>query len=113
MLVGFLADCYITYITCFIITFVFEQIYLNLQTHARVSLMNFNFNDTSCWLPIFSKKNPAPLGGFQNGNYTYRASYNTRDLRLNIEHKIMKKFRSWRAMRKTIWNRSVTFRYVY
>ncbi|KAI9583885.1 hypothetical protein GQX74_010220 [Glossina fuscipes] len=81
-------------------------IYLNLQTHARVSLMNFNFNDTSCWLPIFSKKNPAPLGGFQNSNYTYRPSYNTRDLRLNIEHKIMKKFRSWRAMRKTIWNRA-------
>uniref|UniRef100_A0A1A9WZN6 C2 domain-containing protein n=1 Tax=Glossina brevipalpis TaxID=37001 RepID=A0A1A9WZN6_9MUSC len=83
-----------------------KMIYLNLQTHARVSLMSFNFNDTSCWLPVFNKKNPAPLGGFQNPSYMYRSSYDTYDLRLNIEHKIMKKFSTWRAMRKTIWNRA-------
>lgn len=68
-------------------------------------MTNFNLSDTSCWLPAFSKRNPAPLGGVQKLNYSYQHSFNTFELRRNIERKIMKKINSWRTMRKTIWNR--------
>lgn len=68
-------------------------------------MMNFNLNDSSCWLSGFSKKNPAPLGGFQALDYNYRLSYNISELKNNIERKIMKKISAWRTMRKTIWNR--------
>lgn len=70
-------------------------------------MMNFNLNDSSCWLPGFSKKNPAPLGGFQSLDYKYRLSFNIGELKYNIERKIMKKISAWRTMRKTIWNRWV------
>ena len=68
-------------------------------------MMNFNWNDTSCWISGFNKKNPAPLAGFHMLNYKYHNTFNTTELRYNIERKIMKKISTWRAMRKTIWNR--------
>ncbi|XP_065358269.1 coiled-coil and C2 domain-containing protein 2A [Calliphora vicina] len=83
-----------------------NNFYLNIQTESRVSMMNFNWNDTSCWLPGFTKKNPAPLGGFQSLVYKYRLSDNISELKYNIERKIMKKISAWRTMRKTIWNRA-------
>ncbi|XP_011206624.3 coiled-coil and C2 domain-containing protein 2A [Bactrocera dorsalis] len=83
-----------------------NNLYANIQSEARVTMTNFNLNDTSCWLPAFSKRNPAPLGGVQKLDYTYQPAHNTLELRRNIERKIMKKINSWRAMRKTIWNRA-------
>ncbi|XP_011179565.1 coiled-coil and C2 domain-containing protein 2A [Zeugodacus cucurbitae] len=83
-----------------------DNLYCNIQSEARVTMTNFNLNDTSCWLPAFSKRNPAPLGGVQKLNYTYQLSFNTFELKRNIERKIMKKINSWRTMRKTIWNRA-------
>ncbi|KAM7352847.1 coiled-coil and C2 domain containing 2A isoform 2-T2 [Cochliomyia hominivorax] len=83
-----------------------NNFYLNIQSENRVSMMNFNLNDSSCWLPGFTKKNPAPLGGFQSLDYKYRLPFNIGELKYNIERKIMKKISSWRTMRKTIWNRA-------
>uniref|UniRef100_A0A1I8P3X0 C2 domain-containing protein n=1 Tax=Stomoxys calcitrans TaxID=35570 RepID=A0A1I8P3X0_STOCA len=83
-----------------------NNFYLNIQSENRVSMMNFNFTDSSCWLPGFSKRNPAPLGGFQQPSYKYHPSFSTVELRYNIERKIMKKISAWRTMRKTIWNRA-------
>ncbi|CAD7012554.1 unnamed protein product [Ceratitis capitata] len=82
------------------------QLYYNIQSETRATMTNYNFNDTSCWLSAFSKRSPAPLGGVQKLNYTYRLSFNTHELKRNIERKIMKKINSWRTMRKTIWNRA-------
>ncbi|KAI8118640.1 Coiled-coil and C2 domain-containing protein 2A [Lucilia cuprina] len=83
-----------------------NNFFLNIQTESRVSMMNFNLNDSSCWLPGFTKKNPAPLGGFQSLEYKYRLSNNVSELKYNIERKIMKKISAWRTMRKTIWSRA-------
>ncbi|XP_075153066.1 coiled-coil and C2 domain containing 2A isoform X2 [Haematobia irritans] len=83
-----------------------NNFYLNIQSEPRVTMMSFNFNDSSCWLPGFSKRNPAPLGGFQSPSYKYRPSFSILELRHNIERKIMKKISAWRTMRKTIWNRA-------
>lgn len=74
---------------------------------SQVSMMNFNWSDTSCWLAGFNKKSPAPVGGFHVLNYKYHNTHNISELRYNIERKIMKKISAWRAMRKTIWNRWV------
>lgn len=68
-------------------------------------MMNFNVHDSACWLPAFSKKNPAPVGGVQNLSYIFKNSFSTLELRKNIERKVMKKISTWRAMRKTVWNR--------
>ncbi|XP_054738715.1 coiled-coil and C2 domain-containing protein 2A [Anastrepha obliqua] len=83
-----------------------DNLYCNIQAESRVTMTNFNLNDTSCWLPAFSKRSPAPLGGIQKLNYNYQLSFNTFELKRNIERKIMKKVNSWRTMRKTIWNRA-------
>ncbi|XP_055386260.1 coiled-coil and C2 domain-containing protein 2A [Condylostylus longicornis] len=85
-----------------------ENIYCNLQKAERVSMTDFNTNDNSLWLPLFTKSNPAPIGGFHSLNYKYSNSYNIFELRKNIERKIMKKISSWRSTRKTIWNRAYT-----
>ncbi|XP_037948079.1 coiled-coil and C2 domain-containing protein 2A [Teleopsis dalmanni] len=89
------------------INFVINQknIYFNIQSETRVSMTNFNFNDSSCWFTLFNKKNPAPLGGVQQLNYKYIDTFNTVELRKNIERKIIKKINSWRTVHKTIWNR--------
>ncbi|XP_036333674.1 coiled-coil and C2 domain-containing protein 2A isoform X1 [Rhagoletis pomonella] len=83
-----------------------DNLYCNIQAESRVTMTNYNFNDASFWLPAFSKRNPAPLGGVQKLNYSYQLSCNTFELKRNIERKVMKKINSWRAMRKTIWNRA-------
>ncbi|XP_073826969.1 coiled-coil and C2 domain containing 2A [Musca autumnalis] len=83
-----------------------SNFYLNIQTEHRVSMMNFNFMDSSCWLAGFNKRTPAPQGGFHLESYKYRASFSTAELKYNIERKIMKKISSWRTMRKTVWNRA-------
>ncbi|XP_055855035.1 coiled-coil and C2 domain-containing protein 2A [Episyrphus balteatus] len=88
--------------------YIFSQhnIYCNIQSENRVSMMNFNVEDSSCWFAMFSKKNPAPLGGVQKLNYVYMSSNNISELRKNIERKIMKKISAWRPMQKTVWNRA-------
>ncbi|XP_055907018.1 coiled-coil and C2 domain-containing protein 2A [Eupeodes corollae] len=83
-----------------------NNIYCNIQSENRVSMMSFDIEDSSCWFPMFNKKNPAPLGGVQKLNYTYLNSNTISELRKNIERKIMKKISAWRPMQKTIWNRA-------
>ncbi|XP_058980735.1 coiled-coil and C2 domain-containing protein 2A [Musca domestica] len=83
-----------------------NNFYLNIQSEHRVSMMNFNFSDSSCWLAGFNKRTPAPQGGFHAEGYKYRLSSSIGELKYNIERKIMKKISSWRTMRKTVWNRA-------
>ncbi|XP_061391395.1 coiled-coil and C2 domain-containing protein 2A-like, partial [Musca vetustissima] len=83
-----------------------NNFYLNIQSEQRVSMMNFNFTDSSCWLPGFGKRTTAPQGGFHVKSYKYRSSSSIGELKYNIERKIMKKISSWRTMRKTVWNRA-------
>ncbi|KAH8369711.1 hypothetical protein KR093_000676 [Drosophila rubida] len=85
-----------------------DNIYFNAQTESRVSMTNFNILDAACWLPLFSKRQPAPQGGVHRLDYAYKHSYDLRQLQKQIERKIMKKIAAWRSTRKTIWNRWVT-----
>ncbi|XP_017125182.1 coiled-coil and C2 domain-containing protein 2A [Drosophila elegans] len=83
-----------------------QNIYFNIQTEARVSMTNFNFQDGACWFPLFSRRVPAPQSGVQKLDYVYKRSYELSQLQKHIERKIMKKISAWRTTRKTIWNRA-------
>lgn len=89
------------------------QIYYNIQSQTRVSMTNFNLNDSACWLPLFNSSSSsnnkrgqgAPIGGVHKLDYTYKRTYDLHQLKKHIETKIMKKMSVWRSTRKTIWNR--------
>ncbi|EDW74405.2 uncharacterized protein Dwil_GK21406 [Drosophila willistoni] len=84
-----------------------QNIYFNIQTEMRVSMTNFNPHDSSCWLPLFNRRQPtAPQAGIQKLDYVYKKTYDLSQLQKRIERKIMKKISAWRATRKTIWNRA-------
>lgn len=86
---------------------VFNQsnFYSNIQRETRIAFTNFDFKDSSCWMPLFSRRGYAPTGGFQEEDYIYRDPLKATEIQKNIERKIMKKINSWRSMRKTVWNR--------
>lgn len=86
---------------------VFDQtnFYCNVQRETRIAFTSFEFSDSSCWLPLFSRRGYAPRGGFHENDYAYRDPLKTTDIQTNIERKIMKKINAWRSMRKTTWNR--------
>ncbi|TDG41758.1 hypothetical protein AWZ03_011831 [Drosophila navojoa] len=83
-----------------------QNIYINIQAEERVSMTNFDVQNSECWLPVFTKRQEAPRGGIQKRNYAYKRSYHLSQLQKHIERKIMKKISAWRTTRKTLWNRA-------
>lgn len=83
------------------------QIFINIQAEERVSMTDFDVQNSECWLPVFTKRQQAPHGGIQKRNYAYKRSYHLSQLQKHIERKIMKKISAWRTTRKTLWNRWV------
>lgn len=82
-----------------------SNFYCNIQRETRIAFTSFDFSDSSCWLPLFSRTGYAPKGGFHENDYVYRDPLKTSEIQTNIERKIMKKINAWRSMRKTTWNR--------
>ncbi|KRG05027.1 uncharacterized protein Dmoj_GI20842, isoform B [Drosophila mojavensis] len=83
-----------------------QNIFINIQAEERVSMTDFDVQNSECWLPVFTKRQQAPHGGIQKRNYAYKRSYHLSQLQKHIERKIMKKISAWRTTRKTLWNRA-------
>lgn len=85
-----------------------RNVWANIQREKRVCMQNFDTTQTLEWRELFTKSTPAPADTVHDLTLTYTDSLDCGNLRRSIETKIMKKFRIWRADRKTVWNKRQT-----
>lgn len=82
-----------------------RNVWANIQREERVCMQNFDTAQSLEWRELFSKSIPAPSDTVHDLTLIYTDSLDCSNLRRSIEMKIMKKFRIWRAERKTVWNK--------
>lgn len=85
-----------------------ENYWANIQREKRVFMTQFNVTNSTEWRPLFKWSRKAPVGFLQNGAFQYRKSSDIHELQRVIELKLMKKISTWRAHRRTTWNRYVS-----
>lgn len=85
-----------------------KNVWANIQRENRVFMQNFDTSQSTEWRELFSKSTPAPNELAHDLTLVYTDSLDCDNLRKSIEVKIMKKFRTWRMERKTVWNKKYT-----
>lgn len=90
-----------------------DNVWANVQRETRVFQTRFNVTHSADWRPLFGggrSSNPlgtAPSGLVHNVRFAYTGGDDVTDLRRLIEWKLQKKIGSWRANKRTVWNRSL------
>lgn len=85
-----------------------KNVWANIQREERVFMQHFDTTQTTEWRELFTKSTQAPNDLVHDLTLTYTDSLDCTNLTKSIETKIMKKFKTWRMERKTVWNKRYT-----
>lgn len=84
-----------------------KNIWGNIQEESKVFMTRYDVKISSDWRSMFKRTQEISRGFLQDSNYTFKASYDIRNIHAVIESKLTKKIGQWRGHRKTVWNRLV------
>ncbi|XP_050400906.2 coiled-coil and C2 domain-containing protein 2A [Patella vulgata] len=88
-----------------------NNIWANIQPYEKPVQIDFRFNNTSCWRPIFERSFANPvLGAIQPERLHYidTDKKHAEDLQEKIEQLLKNKIMDWRSRTLTRWNRHCT-----